>query len=190
MPKPDILEAMQFAAKHKREHWADCKDIYCKSHGAALERRNRIPNVDICSICGVAGHTRLLCDLAELIEREEKMRKRVETFAAQNEKVVQEEAKPVGPAWAQELPPDAPSWNPHPAAAQESGLQPRQQRRRKVWRGRNKRRPYWDRPASPIAQDCAHESPQMNLGTHSQHKHQTNCGKGSKKEPSGNSNRC
>ena len=44
--------------QHRRQHWTDCRDYYCKSHGSSHQMRGRYIGLEdtICSVCGYKGH--------------------------------------------------------------------------------------------------------------------------------------
>ena len=44
--------------QHRRQHWTDCHDYYCKLHGRSHQMRGRYIGLDdtICSICEHKGH--------------------------------------------------------------------------------------------------------------------------------------
>lgn len=84
VPVPELPQEQQFTAQgqaaplervwehyrqHRRQHWTDCTDYYCKSHNSSHETRNRyLPEqFAICSICGDWGHGRITCQLEEAI---------------------------------------------------------------------------------------------------------------------------
>ena len=57
------------------QHWTDCRDFYCKSHGSSHQMRGRYIRLEdtICSICGHKGHGYLSCSWIGLVlQKEEK----------------------------------------------------------------------------------------------------------------------
>ena len=49
--------------QHRCQHWTDCHDYYCNSHGSSYQMRGRYIGLEdtMCSVCGHKGHEYLSC---------------------------------------------------------------------------------------------------------------------------------
>ena len=61
--------------QHRRQHWTDCHNYYCKSHGSHHQMRGRYIGLDetICSICGHKGYGYVSCSwIGPVLQKEKK----------------------------------------------------------------------------------------------------------------------
>jgi hypothetical protein len=60
--------------QHRRQHWTDCRDYYCKTHGSSHQMRNRYMSIEetVCSICGNKGHGVMSCSWTGAVLQKEK----------------------------------------------------------------------------------------------------------------------
>ena len=71
--KEDIARMYEHYKQHKRNHWTNCNDEYCKTHYSSHHDRNRYLNPDFTtySVCEICGHRRMTCDIARLMLQKE-----------------------------------------------------------------------------------------------------------------------